>query len=94
MPFDATIEAPEAAMAEVKNIGVPAPLAELENSDTGDMSSTGHTECILNTPTDEELETLRRIPARISWIAFTIAFVELCERFAYYGTTAVCKYTK
>ncbi|PGH26496.1 hypothetical protein AJ80_01810 [Polytolypa hystricis UAMH7299] len=41
------------------------------------------------TPTDEELETLRRVPGRIPWICFTVAFVELCERFAYYGTTAV-----
>jgi POT family proton-dependent oligopeptide transporter len=40
-------------------------------------------------PTHEELDTLRRVPAPIPWIAFTIAFVELCERFAYYGTTAV-----
>lgn len=43
-------------------------------------------------PTDEEIETLRHIPGRIPWICFTVAFVELCERFAYYGTTAVRKY--
>ncbi|EEQ28888.1 hypothetical protein McanMca71_001050 [Microsporum canis] len=40
-------------------------------------------------PTDEEIATLRRLPDRIPWIAFSIAFVELCERFSYYGTTAV-----
>ncbi|DAA77274.1 TPA_exp: putative MFS peptide transporter [Trichophyton benhamiae CBS 112371] len=40
-------------------------------------------------PTDEEIATLRRVPDRIPWIAFSIAFVELCERFSYYGTTAV-----
>lgn len=43
------------------------------------------------TPTDEDLATLRRIPERIPLICFTVAFVELCERFAYYGTTAVCE---
>ncbi|XXH01317.1 hypothetical protein Hte_007674 [Hypoxylon texense] len=40
-------------------------------------------------PTKKELETLRRIKGRINWIIYTIAFIELCERFAYYGTTAV-----
>lgn len=42
-------------------------------------------------PTAEEVETLRRVAGSIPWSSFTIAFVELCERFAYYGTTVVCK---
>ena len=41
-------------------------------------------------PTDEELKTLRRVCGQIPWTAYTVAFVELCERFSYYGTTAVC----
>ncbi|PBP19953.1 putative MFS peptide transporter [Diplocarpon rosae] len=40
-------------------------------------------------PTEHELETLRRVSGKIPWAAYTIAFVELCERFSYYGTTAV-----
>ncbi|KAI2616821.1 PTR2-domain-containing protein [Hypoxylon sp. NC1633] len=40
-------------------------------------------------PTKEELDTLRRVKGPIDWIIYTIAFIELCERFAYYGTTAV-----
>ncbi|KAL3480405.1 POT family-domain-containing protein [Aspergillus californicus] len=40
-------------------------------------------------PTATELTTLRRVSGSIRWTAYTIAFVELCERFAYYGTTAV-----
>lgn len=40
-------------------------------------------------PTAEELNTLRRIADKIPWSVLTIAFVELCERFSYYGTTAV-----
>lgn len=40
-------------------------------------------------PTEEELATLRRVPARIPWKIFTIAFVELVERMSYYGTVAV-----
>lgn len=41
-------------------------------------------------PTEEELHTLRRVPDKISLAAYTVAFVELCERFSYYGTTALC----
>ncbi|KAJ0107432.1 hypothetical protein J7T55_009397 [Diaporthe amygdali] len=40
-------------------------------------------------PTAEELNTLRRVSDKIPWSVLTIAFVELCERFSYYGTTAV-----
>lgn len=42
--------------------------------------------------TEEELHTLRRVSGKIPWPAFTVAFVELCERFSYYGTTVVCEY--
>lgn len=44
-------------------------------------------------PTAEELQTLRRVKGHINWIIYTIAFIELCERFSYYGTTAVCMYS-
>lgn len=40
----------------------------------------------------DELRTLRRVSGKIPWTAYTVAFVELCERFSYYGTTAVCTY--
>jgi POT family proton-dependent oligopeptide transporter len=39
--------------------------------------------------TDDDLVSLRRVSGQIKWVAFTIAFVELCERFSYYGTTVV-----
>jgi len=42
-------------------------------------------------PTEEELHTLRRVSDKIPWKAYTLAFIELCERFSYYGTTVVCK---
>lgn len=42
-------------------------------------------------PTEEELHQLRRVSDKIPWMVYTIAFVELCERFSYYGTTVVCK---
>ncbi|KHN95023.1 Oligopeptide transporter [Metarhizium album ARSEF 1941] len=37
-------------------------------------------------PTDEEMQTLRRVSGKIMWSMWTIAFVELCERFSYYGS--------
>ncbi|KIV76901.1 hypothetical protein PV11_08751 [Exophiala sideris] len=37
-------------------------------------------------PTEEELLTLPRVADSIPWRVYTIAFVELCERFSYYGT--------
>lgn len=40
-------------------------------------------------PTAEELGTLRRVPNKIPMKLFSIAFVELCERFSYYGCTVV-----
>ena len=46
-------------------------------------------------PTPEELEGpnhLRRISASIPWAVYTVAFVELCERFSYYGTQVVCMF--
>jgi POT family proton-dependent oligopeptide transporter len=74
---------PEAGRAEIKGLGVETVVAQdkhqLSHEDTDDLS----------TPSEEELATLRRVPGRIPWICFTVAFVELCERFAYYGTTAV-----
>jgi hypothetical protein len=48
-----------------------------------------------NYPTPEELDgenRLRRIYAPIPWAVYTVAFVELCERFSYYGTQVVCMF--
>lgn len=45
-------------------------------------------------PTTDELHgpnALRRVSAPIPWIVYTVAFVELCERFSYYGTQVLCK---
>jgi POT family proton-dependent oligopeptide transporter len=40
-------------------------------------------------PTEEDLHTLRRVSDHIPLKLFTIAFIELCERFSYYGTVIV-----
>lgn len=45
-------------------------------------------------PSPDELhgpKALRRVAAPIPWAVYTVAFVELCERFSYYGTQVVCK---
>ncbi|KIW99723.1 uncharacterized protein Z518_11136 [Rhinocladiella mackenziei CBS 650.93] len=45
-----------------------------------------------NTPTHDELHgpnALQRVPAPIPFKVYTVAFVELCERFSYYGTQVV-----
>jgi POT family proton-dependent oligopeptide transporter len=43
-------------------------------------------------PTPEEMQSLRRISNKIPMKLFSIAFIELCERFSYYGCTVVCKF--
>lgn len=40
-------------------------------------------------PTEEELQTLRRVSGDMNWAIFTIAFAELCERFSYYGSSVL-----
>ncbi|CAO1622437.1 unnamed protein product [Jaminaea pallidilutea] len=40
-------------------------------------------------PTEEEQQTLRRVPESIPWTAWTVAFCELAERFSYYGSVQV-----
>lgn len=40
-------------------------------------------------PTTEELGTLRHVHGKINWLIYSIGLVEMVERFAYYGTTAV-----
>jgi len=43
----------------------------------------------LEIPTDEERDTLRRVPDKIPWAAYLIATVELAERFSFYGSSVV-----
>ncbi|KAK3697062.1 hypothetical protein LTR37_017660 [Vermiconidia calcicola] len=55
----------------------------------GRQSVESATSSTLSEPTMEEMKTLRRISGPMTWQMFTITFVEFCERFSYYGTTAV-----
>lgn len=54
------------------------------------VSDDDHAHLQRQLPSDEEFKQLRRIAGDIPWTAYTVAVVELCERFSYYGTTAVC----
>ncbi|KAH9886193.1 POT family-domain-containing protein [Xylariomycetidae sp. FL2044] len=76
-----------AVMAEARrpSVVVADPLAKEKVLSTSEsVTEDGFPE-----PTEEELQTLRRISGPINWQAFTVAFVEFCERFSWYGTTAV-----
>lgn len=42
-------------------------------------------------PTEEDWANLRRVYGKVNWMIYVIGIVEMCERFAYYGTTAVCE---
>ena len=67
---------------QARKLGVPGEVSD----SASDIDDDG-----VEYPTAEEVKTLRRVAGTIPWSAFTVAFVELCERFAYYGTTVVCK---
>ena len=78
--------------AEEKIIPAPQeknPLPAYDNNHDIDDDSINGQE-----PTEEELETLRRVAGAIPFNAYTVAFIELCERFSWYGTVTLCKFNK
>lgn len=82
------IEAAEIAKSHEPD--APTPLGEKElglREVDVDSASTSTDE---SKPTEEDLRTLFRVSGKIPWTTYTIAFVELCERFSYYGTTVIC----
>jgi len=68
-------------MVDTKSVGPGLVVEDRSLSDITDSEAT--------LPSSEELATLRRVSGPIPWTAYTVAFVELCERFSYYGTTVV-----
>lgn len=85
-PVDITAAAPTFFVDE-KLAKEPPAYTTTEDKDVGVVGSETHEDG--RSPTDNELQTLRRVADKIPWSIYTIAFVELCERFSYYGTTAV-----
>lgn len=85
-----------AAVTKDDNIEPSNPVAVDEDDDAVKDTAKGSDEVLRGPngeeyPTKEELDTLRRIRGPINWLIYTVAFCELCERFAYYGTTVVCR---
>ncbi|EGX89514.1 oligopeptide transporter [Cordyceps militaris CM01] len=75
------------AQEEPKSSLIAVTETDATNADarvTGDVLNSD-----LPGPTTEELATLRRVPDKIPIKLYTIAFIELCERFSYYGSTVV-----
>jgi len=66
--------------------------AEKDMEETGVVAppthSTGYEEPE-DFPSEEDQQTLRRVADHIPLKLFTIAFIELCERFSYYGTVVL-----
>lgn len=90
-------------LAEVSKANAPAapsPIDEKDKKhltivDDSSQSASARKESLVDAdgkeyPTVEEIGSLRRVCGSVPWAAYTIAFVELCERFSYYGTTIVC----
>ena len=88
------IENVEVGKAQVPVVGMPAPQLEKVTAveEKGLAYRSDSNDDIIDAdapPTQEEFDTLRRVSGRIPWTAFSVSFVELCERFSYYGTTVV-----
>lgn len=70
---------------------------KLSHSDSHSLDqqslSVGHENLNLNdsleVPTEEDRHHLRRVAGRLNWNTYLIAYVELAERFSYYGTVIV-----
>ena len=60
------------------DVGKAAPLYEVRTPETEEYD---------DTPTEEDLKTLRRVSGKLKWAAYTVAFAELAERFSYYGSS-------
>ncbi|KKY27564.1 putative oligopeptide transporter [Phaeomoniella chlamydospora] len=92
MPFDLGIEANDATKMEVPGAGLDTPTLEKNielrkgSMAPQDLESSDDEESV---PTVEELATLRKVHAPIKWVIYTVAFVELCERFSYYGSATL-----
>ncbi|PHH81907.1 hypothetical protein CDD82_7598 [Ophiocordyceps australis] len=67
---------------------VSAPPAQAYHDSRNGESTAGSMDQ-LEVPSQDDLATLRRVPNKIPLKLFTIAFIELCERFSYYGSTVV-----
>lgn len=70
-----------AADVQEEQTALPIPAKDLQALHAG--------EDLEDFPSEEDIRTLRRVADYIPPKLFTIAFVEACERFSYYGTVVV-----
>jgi POT family proton-dependent oligopeptide transporter len=92
-PIDVAEEAKSRAISH--DVAISEKHPEIEPAPVKSVSSAHDEDDALQKiyPNEEDLRSLRRVAGKIPWTTFTVAFVELCERFSYYGTTAVCTFT-
>jgi POT family proton-dependent oligopeptide transporter len=86
----AHVAAHDASLNEKKAYSLDKDLAITPSIEEVPAATTDDADYPKTFPTDEELKSLRRVCGTIPWTSYSVAFVELCERFSYYGTTAVC----
>lgn len=93
-----TIDAGELAKAHVPSAAMQGTTFEtkagrgsIDVGKTQTLSSvrSPESEELDDTPSEEDLRTLRRVSGKINWAAYTIAFAELAERFSYYGSSVL-----
>jgi POT family proton-dependent oligopeptide transporter len=91
-PIDVAEEAKSRAISH--DVAISEKHPEIEPAPVKSLSSAHDEDDALQKvyPNEEDLRSLRRVAGKLPWTTFTVAFVELCERFSYYGTTAVCTF--
>ena len=82
-------------MSPVEPMDQPALVGDLKTTDgsllppspphADEKVRSGEEYYLGDSPTEEELRTLRRVASPLPIRVFAIAFIELCERFSYYG---------
>ncbi|KAF7760085.1 hypothetical protein Agabi119p4_10761 [Agaricus bisporus var. burnettii] len=77
-----------AAISEVKQVGSEKHDPDVKSVSDSEPDLDGIHDG-LTFPTQEELLSLRRVSDAIPWNAYLIAFVELAERFSFYGCSVV-----
>jgi hypothetical protein len=74
---------------------INSPAQSDSSSERPQLSPPGHESTVQvklvdsDEPNEEELATLPRVPGRLPFTAYTIAFIEMCERLSFCGTVTI-----
>lgn len=83
----------QSGLVDAEHHGLPATMAkgsmDVRKHSLPSHDGSSEDEEWADKPTEEELFSLRRVSGPIMWSMWTIAFVELCERFSYYGSSVL-----